>query len=111
MDLLVTEEQTTYSIAINGDVDAVSAIKLDNALRDAIEKNHKQILIDCTNLHYISSPGIGVFTSQLDYCLEHGIKLVLYGMTEKVFNVFKILGLNEIIPIVDTKENAQKATQ
>ena len=41
MDLLVTEEQTTYSIAINGDVDAVSAIKLDNALRDAIEKNHQ----------------------------------------------------------------------
>ena len=111
MDLVVNQEQEIYSIAINGDVDAVSAIKLDNALRDAIEQDHKQILIDCTNLHYISSPGIGVFTSQLDYCQEHQIKLVLYGMSEKVFNVFKILGLNEIIPIVDTKETAQKATQ
>jgi len=37
---------------------------------------------------------------------EKDIKMVLYGLSEKVKNVFKILGLDSILPIVDNKIEA-----
>lgn len=108
MEVTFAEEDKNYIVHIDGDVDASSSIKLDKVLAKAIEENHNPILVDCTKLDYISSPGIGVFTSHLQECENKNIKLVLYGMNEKVLKVFRILGLDEIIPITKTKEEAKQ---
>jgi anti-sigma B factor antagonist len=105
------DEQEFHFIIIDGDVDASSSILLDNALEKAISEQKQRILIDCSALHYISSPGIGVFTSRLDDCESVGIKLVLFAMSEKVLNVFRILGLDQLIQIVKTKDEAKIAAK
>lgn len=107
MEVKFTEEGKNYIISIDGDLDASSSIKLDKVLAKAIIENRNPILVDCTQLDYISSPGIGVFTSHLQECESKNISLVLYGMNEKVFKVFRILGLDEVIPITKTKEEAK----
>jgi anti-sigma B factor antagonist len=111
MQVQHTNENEYHIIAIKGDVDASSSIILDNALEKAINENQPKILIDCTELNYISSPGIGVFTSRLDDCENVNIKLVLFSMSEKVQNVFRILGLDQLIKIVSTKDEAKSATK
>ncbi|MEM1137361.1 MAG: STAS domain-containing protein [Bacteroidota bacterium] len=93
---------------MNGELDASSALQLDDAIQEAVNLNHKLLLFDCEQLHYISSPGIGVFTSRIEDYEQKKIFLVLHGMNEKVFNVFKILGLDKILPIVNGKEEAKK---
>jgi anti-sigma B factor antagonist len=100
-------EDTCLIISLDGDLDASSSIILDTALEDALNSGKKNILIDCFHLHYISSPGIGVFTSRLEDCEKSQVQIVLFGMSEKIFNVFKILGLHQIIPIKKTKEEAK----
>ena len=35
------------------------------------------------------------------------IKIALFGLNEKVANVFKILGLDQLIRLVDTEEEAK----
>jgi len=107
MEVKFTEEGKNYIISINGDLDASSSIKLDKVLAKAIGENRNPILVDCNQLDYISSPGIGVFTSHLQECESKNISLVLYGMNDKVLKVFRILGLDEIIPITKTKEEAK----
>ncbi len=107
MEVKFTEEEKNYIISINGDLDASSSIKLDKVLAKAIGENRNPILVDCNQLDYISSPGIGVFTSHLQECESKNISLVLYGMNDKVLKVFRILGLDEIIPITKTKEDAK----
>jgi len=109
MKLEFAQEGDFHTIKAIGDLDAVSAIELDNALEEAFNAGQKFILIDCTALDYIASAGIGVFTSRIDECEQKGVRLVLFGMSEKVMNVFKILGLHVIIPIVNTKEEAKRA--
>jgi anti-sigma B factor antagonist len=39
---------------------------------------------------------------------ESEIKLVLFGLSNKVKNVFQILGLDQLINMVDTKEDAKQ---
>ena len=105
MEVVITEDNTYYTLKISGDLDASSSIILDNALEKAIQQSDKSILIDCYELDYISSPGIGVFTSRVSLMEESNRELILYGVNEKVMNVFKILGLDKLLPIYKEKDD------
>lgn len=100
------KENNCYILAINGEVDASSSIHLDNALGEAIKAN-ENILVDCNKLIYISSAGLGVFMSYIQEMKEKEIKLVLFGLSDKVKNVFHILGLDQLLLIEDTLEEAR----
>ena len=107
MEVKIVDESPFHIISIIGDLDASSAIVLDNAVEQAIGQSKKNILVDCTQLNYISSPGIGVFTSRLDECENKQIYLALFGMNDKIRNVFEILGLDQILTIKKNKEEAK----
>ena len=95
------------TIKVIGDVDASSSIELDNAIKLAVNDGLKKILVNGQELHYISSAGLGVFMSYLQDFKNQDIKMALYGLNEKVENVFKILGLDQLIRLVDTEEEAK----
>lgn len=94
-------------IIIRGEVDASSSIELDNAISEAIKSGHKKFLVDCTSLDYISSAGLGVFMSYIEEFKKNDINLVIYGLNDKVANVFEILGLDQLLKIEGTKEEAE----
>ncbi|MDQ3536552.1 MAG: STAS domain-containing protein [Bacteroidota bacterium] len=100
-------EDNAYLIIIDGDVDASSSIYLDKAITLAIEEDYKNILIDCTKLNYISSAGLGVFMSYIQDFEARQINLVIFGLSEKVQNVFQILGLDQLLQIVASEEKAK----
>lgn len=94
-------------ITIIGEVDASSSIELDNAISEAVNSGRKQFLVDCSSLEYISSAGLGVFMSHIEEFKRQNIDLVLFGLNEKVANVFEILGLDQLLRIEDSKEEAK----
>lgn len=101
------ETENNYLVlSVEGDVDASSSIHLDKAVREAFDDGNQQILIDCTNLNYISSAGLGVFMSYIEEINQNSINFVLFGLTEKVLKVFGILGLDQLLKIKEDKEAA-----
>ena len=102
-------ENDVATLILNGDVDASSSIDLDNAINEVKNKGHKKILIDAQELHYISSAGLGVFMSYIKDFEKEQIKLVLFGLNEKVLNVFKMLGLDQLLSIESNAKDALKA--
>lgn len=99
-----------YLIEIDGEVDASSSIHLDKAMKEAVNSGSKKILVNCKNLHYISSAGLGVFISYIQELESKQITLVLYNMSEKVYKVFEILGLHRLLTITDSEEEAKVIT-
>ncbi|MBK6267045.1 STAS domain-containing protein [Marivirga sp. S37H4] len=109
IDIEITEEDNISIISVGGDVDASSSIHLDEALRKLVEDSAvKYILIDCTRLEYISSAGLGVFMSYIDDFKTKNIRMVLFGLSNKVMNVFQILGLDQLLYIVPGKKEAKE---
>jgi anti-sigma B factor antagonist len=104
----IKEEEVNgiFYIRINGDLDASSSIHLDTAIGSAIQNHHQKIIVDCSGLQYISSAGLGVFMSYIEEFEAKQIHLVLFGLSEKVRHVFQILGLDQLLKIVDTQEQA-----
>jgi anti-sigma B factor antagonist len=102
------QENGADIIAPVGEIDASSSIELDLAIAKSVGDGFTKVLIDCSGLEYISSAGLGVFMSYIEEFKEKNIKMVLYGMNEKVENTFQILGLNVLLNIVKDKEEAKK---
>lgn len=101
-------EDGSFVISIDGDVDASSSIRLDEAIGKAIQEGQQLILIDCVNLNYISSAGLGVFMSYIEELKTKNIRMVLFGLSERVENVFKVLGLDQLLNIKETKDQAKQ---
>jgi anti-sigma B factor antagonist len=100
------KEDVNLLIKVSGEVDASSSIFLDNALEEAVGNHEKKIVVDCSELNYISSAGLGVFMSYIQEFENNGVQMVLYGMNPKVKNTFEILGLDQLLKITDDKEQA-----
>ncbi|MEO9483363.1 MAG: STAS domain-containing protein [Ekhidna sp.] len=105
-DISTENKDGIHFITVNGEIDAGSSIYLDDALKAALENDEKKIVADLSGLHYISSAGLGVFISHLDEFKLKNIQLALFGINETVKQVFDILGLEKLLTIEKTKEEA-----
>jgi anti-sigma B factor antagonist len=108
MPMKITNEikDNTIIITLDGELDASSSVMLDEELSDAEIMKFSKILIDCKDLNYISSAGLGVFISHLQRFEDAQIKLIFFNMQDKVRNVFEILGLDLLMTIVTNYEEA-----
>ena len=102
------QEEGTDVIVLIGEIDASSSIELDLVIAKSVGEGFNKILVDCGALEYISSAGLGVFMSYIEEFKDKNLRMVLFGMNDKVANTFEILGLNELLQIGKDKVQAKK---
>src|SRR5215207_2977388 len=102
------QEEGADVLVLIGEIDASSSIELDLAIAKSVGEGFTKILVDCSALEYISSAGLGVFMSYIEEFKDKNIKMVLFGMNDKVGNTFEILGLNELLHIGKDKVQAKQ---
>ncbi len=102
------QEDGADILALIGEIDASSSIELDLSIAKSVGEGFSKILVDCSSLEYISSAGLGVFMSYIEEFKDRNIKMVLFGMSDKVENTFNILGLNELLQIGKDKVQAKQ---
>ncbi|MDX5421949.1 MAG: STAS domain-containing protein [Hymenobacteraceae bacterium] len=98
-------------LRFKGELDASSSVYADNALEEAIEASSSFVLIDCSELIYISSAGLGVLLAAFQACNSKEIQLVMVDMKPKIRNVFEILGLDRLIKTAATVEDARQMVE
>ena len=102
------QEDGADILAPIGEIDASSSIELDLAIAKSVGEGYTKILVNCGGLEYISSAGLGVFMSYIEEFKEKDIRMILFGLSEKVANTFEILGLNELLTIVKDESEAKR---
>lgn len=106
VDIKNINQEGVEILIVLGEVDASSSIQLDNAIKNTLENQAKKIVVDCSDLEYISSAGLGVFMSYIEQLKEMEARMILCGLNEKVMNVFEILGLDQLLITKPTREEA-----
>jgi anti-sigma B factor antagonist len=99
MEIKSKKEHNTIQLSINGEIDASNCLQLDASIKAALEENIQKLQIDCRALEYISSAGLGVFVSYLNEMKSKNIQLSIVQVNDRVFQIFKILGLDKVIDI------------
>ena len=104
MEIIQEQKPDYVSLSPHGDLDANSSIHLDDAIRALIDQGKVYIHINFAEVPYISSPGLGVFISYLDEIKSKNGRLVLSNMRENVREVFSLLGLDQLVDILDDEQ-------
>ncbi|WP_242928791.1 STAS domain-containing protein [Pontibacter vulgaris] len=106
----ITDIEEGVIVHLAGELDAGSSVVADTAIEESIAAGVKKLLIDCTELSYISSAGLGVLLAAYQACRQANITFILYALNAKIQNVFEIVGLHNVMTITDTKEQALAKT-
>jgi anti-sigma B factor antagonist len=93
-------------INLKGYLDAHTAPILENNFVDLIDKSRYKIVVDFKDLAYISSAGLGVFMAYIEKIRDSRGDIKLAGMSDKVFNIFDLLGFPLLYEIFHSEEEA-----
>ena len=103
------ERESVYVLDLQGYLDAHTAPKLEEAFQGLMSTRRFNIVVNCRELSYISSAGLGVFMAFIEDIRKNNGDIKLSNMSPKVYNVFDLLGfplLYEIVP--DESEAVRK---
>jgi anti-sigma B factor antagonist len=76
-----------------------------NAFRSGSLPSHT--ILDMSAVPYVDSAGMSEIISHQIYCRDHGTRLSLAHVNERVQSMFRITRLLEVLHIVDTVEHAE----
>lgn len=90
-------EQATLRLA--GEIDAYTAPQLKESFNSLMEQDSREIIVDLEKVTYMDSTGLGVFIGALKSAKEKDKQLKLVNIHERVFRLFQITGLDEIMDL------------
>lgn len=95
------QEQDGKMVAIlAGSLDTAAAPETEKAMSPLNDVEGKDIIIDCTELEYISSAGLRIFLGILQNAEEKGGHVYIKGINENVLTIFTITGFSNIFKFV-----------
>lgn len=99
----------TYDVLeLDGELDAHTASQLEDELKKLINEEQYLIIVNCGDLNYIASAGLGVFMAYIEDVREAGGDIKLTNMNDKVYNVFDLLGFPTLYDILEDEKDAVK---
>ena len=91
------EERGIIVVRVAGHLDSSSAGELEVFLESVYEYGFSKIVVDLEGVPYISSGGWGIFTGRVKMLREKEGDVVLSGMSLEVFDIYELLGFQDII--------------
>ncbi|MEK6756091.1 MAG: STAS domain-containing protein [Bacteroidota bacterium] len=93
-------------IDLKGYLDAHTAPDLENAFQRLLNDRKYNIVVNCKDLSYISSAGLGVFMAFVEDVRKNKGDIKLTNMSAKVYNVFDLLGFPILYEIYKDEQEA-----
>ena len=90
----------TIALKVIGRIDGATSSEFDSQISALCSEKHRRIIIDFTEVTYLSSAGLRVFISNQKKLKAIDGELMLYNMNETVEEVFKLSGLNSIFKTI-----------
>ena len=102
------EKDSVNVLELKGYLDAHTAPKLEEAFQTLLKNQRFKIVVNCRDLSYISSAGLGVFMAYIEDVRKNSGDIKLTNMSPKVFNVFDLLGFPLLYEIFKDESDAVK---
>ena len=107
---IIEEKQGGINIfKLNGRLDSNTSQGFEKKLFQAISDGSKSMVVDFSDLDYISSAGLRVILKATKAIKREDGRIMLCAMQDYVKEVFEIAGFDSFLPIVATMEDALKS--
>ncbi|MBE6257993.1 MAG: STAS domain-containing protein [Prevotella sp.] len=95
----ITEENEGMKAIFEGRLDTPTAVKAQQEITPLLENADKTIILDCTNLQYISSSGLRLFLTIRKETSAKGGKVIIENINEEIRKVFMMTGFFNLFEI------------
>jgi len=95
-------------IALVGRLDIAGMHAVDMKFHGYTAARRRPTLVDLSQLEFIASLGVGMLIACSKSLERHKVKFVLYGAQPLVEQVMKVVGLDQVVPLVKTREDAMQ---
>lgn len=102
-ELKLVEETMADAVKIRliGEVDIYTSQKLKDRLYAVVDSSRQDLRIDCTDLNYIDSTGLGIFVGTLKKAKQNEKNIYLSNLKENIKKLFLITGLDKLFVLED----------
>ncbi len=105
----VRSQGTVAVVEPIGFINAHTAKDFETVLQNLINQNQHNIVINCRDLAYIASAGLGAIMGFIDVIRENNGDIRICSMNETVFNILEVLGFTHLYSIFDTEDKAVRS--
>jgi len=102
----IDEAPRCLMMTLMGYIDTYNSSFFQKRVQKAIDAGFVRLIFQCTSLNYVSSTGIGSFTTFLKAVKPQAGDLVLLDIQPKVYEVFQLLGFSQFFNIRDNIEDS-----
>ena len=95
----IKERDGGMTAIFNGRLDTPAAVKAQQEVGPLLENADKEIILDCTNLGYISSSGLRLFLTVRKEASVKGGKVIIQNINEEIRKVFMMTGFFNLFDI------------
>lgn len=108
MTVTIKDEKIDGKTVVNldGRIDSSAAVEFESRMIQIINSGCNTMLVDFTNLVFISSAGLRVLLLAAKKVRPYGGKILLCALSDDVQEVFDISGFSSIFSIFKTREEA-----
>jgi len=111
--LIISEERLASEVpvvllSLKGTVETTNASTLEDAIERVINDDCFRIIVDLSEVTYISSAGWGIFISEIKRVRRETGDIKLASMRAEVWEVFELLEFNNILKPYSTIEEGLK---
>ena len=103
-DMQVNE--TTHVVTVRGEIDLFTAPEFKQRIHGAIEAGRELVVVDLSATTFIDSSSLGVLISAHRRLSLGGGRLVIACDVPAVLNTFRITGLDTVLEVVRTRDEA-----
>ncbi|GAF64714.1 anti sigma b factor antagonist RsbV [Bacillus sp. TS-2] len=108
LEIRLEQDKNEALVYLDGEIDAFTAPKLRDSLFPLVETKDTEVVVNLSGVNYIDSTGLGVFVGAFKATHSHESKLQLTAVNERVYRLFSITGLDEVIDIVPEEKEGAK---
>ena len=99
-----------HLIRLRGELDLAGSRVFEPVLMRSAEQD-AAVVLDCAELTFIDSTGMGVILGALRVLARHGGHLAIACRNPTVLRLFAVTHMDETIPIAPTREGAVEAAR
>ncbi|MBR4917703.1 MAG: STAS domain-containing protein [Bacteroidales bacterium] len=99
MEVNVSRENNEITVRFSGRMDTLGAQEIVPQMNALAEEADKTIILDCTDLTYISSSGLRIFVTLRKAADERGGKVIVRNICNEIRNVFMMTGFLNLFEI------------
>jgi len=99
MEIFITEKGSTMTAKLTGRLDTPAAAEVSQKVQPLLDNADKTIVLDCSEMTYISSSGLRIFLTIRKAAVAKGGKVVVEGLSTEIRQVFMMTGFLQLFEI------------